>query len=468
MNRHDDGSGPARREHRERNRLTLAFAGALLLVVAGCADGPEPDPAGGDDGLYRGEDLVCQNVPAGAEEPTLECSSEEAGVALSVPWQGMLLQVELLPVDDVGEGAAESGFDPIAPAPLLHLRIEDADSGEAVTSFDPPMMLSVQYGANEFDAAEPAVEVGELGLGTWSEEHSSWLVVGHGVFEAGFWVADPRLGQEDLTLEAVPAEGQPRFKISGSEAGGEAVAMIAEAPQSLAPVWGAMPFDMGHMLVGFDPCTTSSDVDLIVDVVECTSTDGAVTVRVPFQEDGSVEPRVVALPWNKDETLLTPSNANGSEFEPQQSTEEPATTLDRSLMNFLVVDADDPQRVLTSFDPPIEYEIVYTPDEIFLSEEEQEEADSQFRVLTVSYWDEFEERLVVLGSGNTMHCFDELTGQLKVGCPWGEPVNAIPTDDENYQRPGMQFFYRMEDAEGNGRAKFFFDRWGDRMVAFGH
>ncbi|MEX2535156.1 MAG: hypothetical protein WD273_06090 [Trueperaceae bacterium] len=429
---------------------SLLLALALLLVLAACLSPPN---LGGEGDPPPGDDMVCAETPAGSPEPTLECRSEEAGVALAIPWQGAPLEVEILRVNDQGDLSGDEEFQPLSSPPLIHFRVVDEASGTPVEQFEPQLELTVEYGNEEFDSADPRVNEGELGLGTWDGEPGEWLIAGHGVFESGFWVADPRLGQEALTLMANADERIPRFKMTGDETAGHASALISRAPSSLALAWGAMPFDEGHMLVAFDPCQTTEDPELAVMVVECISTDGAVTVRVPYQQNGAVAPRVIALPWNKDQTLETPTDAEAA-----------TTEHDRSLMNFLVVNAADRTTVLTSFDPPIEYEIVYSPSEIFVAGSEQE-----FRDLTVSYWDEETEELVVLGGGNTSECFDLATEQLKVGCPWGQPQAATPTNDPAYVRATETEprFYRMEDAQGNGRAKFFFDRWGDRMVAFG-
>ena len=453
MNGHDSDIPPIT-PHRASSapaRSATLLALSLLLLLAACATEQGPPLGGEGDGTSY---LACQEYPAGSTQPELRCVAEAQGVELAIPWQGRKLDVEARSPANLGEPAGNSEFEPTGAGPIVDLVVVDDATRSAVTQFDPPVELRVDYGASQFTEAEPQVGVGELGLGSWDSSGDQWLIVGHGVFESGFWVADPRIGQQGLTHQGNPGDGLPRFKLSGDESSGEAVALLSEIPGNLAPAWGAMPFDPAHTVVEFDQCSTALDQDLGVQVVECVSETGSVTVRVPYQGAGTIVPQVVALPLNKDATLATPSDGG------QTPEGVPDTELDRSLINFLVVDAAAPDTVLTSFDPPIEYEIAYTSGDISTD-------PNNPRVLTVNYWDEVREELVVLGWGNTEECFDPLTGDLKVGCPWGMPAAATPTDDPAYVKLEQTRFYKMLDAQGNGRAKFYFDEWGDRMVAFG-
>jgi hypothetical protein len=126
-------------------------------------------------------------------------------------------------------------------------------------------------------------------------------------------------------------------------------------------------------------------------------------------------------------------------------------------MNFLVVDDDNPETVLTSFDPPLTFEIAYTA------------ADKDPNVnayLVVKYWEEYLETWVILGYGSTYDCTATSGpgGNDIPDCLWGYPVEAGFTDDPRFQNEG--FFFTNPDGNG-GIAKFTYDRWGDRLVAFG-
>jgi hypothetical protein len=80
-------------------------------------------------------------------------------------------------------------------------------------------------------------------------------------------------------------------------------------------------------------------------------------------------------------------------------------------------------------------------------------------VLSVKYWDEYTEEWVILGYGDPSVCWQSNNG----GCPFGVAVEAelfpeAPTFNEGFFVTG---------PNGGGIAKFTFNRWGDRLVAFG-
>jgi hypothetical protein len=70
---------------------------------------------------------------------------------------------------------------------------------------------------------------------------------------------------------------------------------------------------------------------------------------------------------------------------------------------------------------------------------------------------------VWLGYGFTEACTDE-TGATVGECIWGFAEAAETTDDPRFF--GEAFFLTNPDGQG-GIAKFTYDAWGDRMVAFG-
>lgn len=418
------GARPARLEI-----ALLAVLSVALLVAACTRIGPAPTPL----------TVLCEDVPVDGTGPTLRCVFEEGAVTVEVPWQGWAVEVasqDLEPFRDLPE---QGDFVPLAAWPLVDVAITRASNGAPVVGFDPPLAITVEYDADDFEAAQPFVSEGELGLGVWDAANEAWIVAGYGVFHEGFWLADPIAGG-DLVLanDDVSDPPRPRYQMFGSEDGGRAVTVVAASLPTLPLAWGAVPFDPDHMLKGFDgPCVVD------VDGVECTSTMMGVTVRVPYQTSGVV-PRVVALPWNKAETFLPTTVAN------DWSTGDTVAELDRRLMNFVVVDENDPTTYLTLFDPPMEIEIAYLP------EDTADPLDAP--VLRLAFWDELLEQIVVLGGGPKDSCND---GGYIPDCPWGDAIEAIPTSDARFNG---NFF--LSDGTGGGLAKFAFDRWGDRMVAF--
>ena len=383
----------------------------------------------------------CQEIPEGAAEPTLLCESDGGEVTVEIPWQGDDVIVSSLPLDGLWGLPAEDDFEPLSDWPLLQLSVSDATSGQEVVTFDPPMTLSVRYGEADFDAATPAVDVGELGLGVWDAAQETWIVVGHGVFHEGFWLADPIAGGG---IELVPdrLNAQPRFQLTGSPTGGQAISLVAAALPRLPLAWGAMPPDPEHMLKEFDEGCEEVELD-VGSAVKCVASMVGLTVWVPVQGDGTVTPRVIALPWNKASTF---------EVDDEVGTRgEHDGPLIRRLMNFLVVDADSGE-LLTEFDPPLEFEIAY----------DAEDKDPELNpFLGITYWNEYVEQFVLLGGGDTNACIDTYSGTTFGNCLWGNPVAAGPTSDERFD--GL-FFLTNPDGLG-GIAKFTYDQWGDRMVA---
>ena len=386
----------------------------------------------------------CDEIDEGAAGPTLLCVSEGGEVTVRIPWQGQDLRVSSLALDGLWRLPPEEDFEPLSDWPLLRLAVTTAVGGESVVDFDPPLALSVRYGAEDFAAATPAVDEGELGLGVWDAEGERWIVVGHGVFHEGFWLADPIAGDGiDLIPDRVNA--QPRFQLTGSPEEGQAISLVAATLPSLPLAWGAMPPDPEHMLKEFDgPCV---EVELDVGpAVECVSTMVGLTVRVPVQGDGTVTPRVIALPWNKASTFDVDDGVG--------TRDEHDGPLIRRLMNFLVVDADTGE-LLTEFAPPLEFEIEYAP----------EDKDPELNpFLGITYWNEYVEQFVLLGGGDTSACTSTFDGSTFGSCPWGFPEAAGPTNDERFD--GLFFLTDPVDPDGlGGIAKFTYDQWGDRMVA---
>ena len=387
--------------------------------------------------------FTCDEIAEGAPGPTLLCVSEGEEVTVRIPWQGQYVRVSSLALDGLWRLPPEDDFEPLSDWPLLHVAVEAAVSGEAVVALDPPMTLTVRYGAADFAAATPAVDEGELGLGVWDAEQERWIVVGHGVFHEGFWLADPIAGGGiDLVPDRVNA--QPRFQLTGSPTGGQAISLVAATLPSLPLAWGAMPPDPEHMLKEFDgPC---QEVYLAVGpAVECVASEVGLTVRVPVQGDGAVTPRVIALPWNKASTFEV-----DDEVETRGEHDGP---LIRRLMNFLVVDADTGE-LLTEFAPPLEFEVAY------------DAADKDPEVnpfLGITYWNEYVEQFVLLGGGETTECTSTFDGSTSADCAWGFPEAAEATTDERFR--GFFFLTHPEAPdEFGGIAKFTYDQWGDRMV----
>lgn len=403
-------------------------------------------------------ELICEEVDEGAAGPSLICWTPEEDLALRVPWQGRSLTVEALPTDGLQDLPEEGGFQPLRAEPVIRLAVED-EVGQPVTNFDPPLELAVAYAANDFAAANPQVAngeiLGELGLGAWDREAERWLVVGKGVYRAGFWVADP-IGGEGLELQGLPGEAVPRYAMRGAPQGGASVALFDRVPADLVLNWGALPPDPDRMFVAFDTCVYRTG-EAGERLVECVAEEAGVTVRVPFQPTTATgEVWLIDLPWNLERTLDPQTDAGGiAQVERSDLTR---------LMNFLVVDATTGE-LITSFDPPMEFEIAYGPEDF-----------GEQDLLQVLFWDELVEDLVVLGEGNPVtECFDPVAQAFKAGCPWGRVEAAEPTDDPAWIRATEDFprFFKMNPPEeggleGNGRAKFYYHEWGDRMVAFGH
>ncbi len=386
-------------------------------------------------------DVVCEEVAVVGTGPTLRCVFEDSAVIVEVPWQGWAVEVAAQDLEAYRDLPEQADFVPLDAWPIVDVAITRAAGGAPVVAFDPPLAITVAYDADEFHAAQPYLGEGELGLGVWDASNEAWIVAGYGVFREGFWLADPIAGG-DLVLanDVVSDPPRPRYQMFGSADGGHAVTVVAASLPTLPLAWGAVPFDPDHMLKGFDgPCV----VDL--DVVECTSTMVGVTVRVPYQTSGVI-PRVVALPWNKAETFLA------TDVPDYWNSGDTVAELSRRLMNFVVVDENDPTTYLTVFDPPMELEIAYLP------EDTADYLDAP--VLRLVYWDEQLEEIVVLGDGWKESCLD---GSFIPDCSWGAAVEATPTTDGRF---GSGAFF-LSDGTGGGIAKFFFDRWGDRMVAFG-
>lgn len=419
-----------------RRPLPRAVAALALAGLIACTPVPPvpPTPLTFD----------CEEIPEGAAGPTLLCVSADGEVTVRIPWQGQALTVAGLDLDDYWKLPAANDFTPLTNWPIVDLAITDAATDTPVVAFDPPMTLTVRYGADEFAGASPTVGAGELGLGVWDDQVGTWIVLGYGVFHEGYWLADPIAGGGIVLVTDVDA-AQPRYLMSGSPSGGRAVTVVAAALPTLPLAWGALPPDPDHMLKEFDgPC---EEVTLGAGTaIECVATMVGLTVRVPLQSGGSVVPRVVALPWNRADTF------EGGEQEPLATSAEDGTLV-RRLMNFLVEDAATGE-LLTAFDPPLEFEVAYTA-------EDKDPAVNPF--LVVKYWDEYVEQFVWLGYGSTLECTDE-TGVTFGGCTWGIAEAAGQTDDPRFQ--GEAFFLTNPDGQG-GIAKFTYDAWGDRMVAFG-
>lgn len=419
-----------------RGRVPRVLAVLALAGLIACTPTPPtaPTPLA----------FTCQDLPAWSAEPTLSCVSADGTVTVSVPWQGRALAVAGLALDGYRKLPTVNDFRPLSTWPIVDLSITVAATGAPVRTFDPPMTLTVRYGAGEFAGATPAVGQGELGLGVWDPQAASWIVAGYGVYHAGYWLADPIAG-DGLALVPDADAAQPRFMLSGSPAGGQAVTVVAAAPATLPLAWGALPPDPDHMLKEFDgPCEEVAYGAGLA--VECVSEMVGLTVRVPRQAGGTVVPRVVALPWNRASTFEV------DELRPLSSLPE-GDTLVRRLMNFLVEDAAT-GALLTTFDPPLEFEVTYTA---------QDKDPVANPLLVVKYWDEYVERWVWLGYGNTNACTDGYGGTAP-NCTWGVAMAAGITDDPRFLGEG--FFLTNPDGQG-GFAKFTYDAWGDRMVAFG-
>ncbi len=415
--------------------LALALSALALLGFTSCnGDGP---------GAQLPRALSCQEVSEGAPGPTLVCQSRSGEVDVRIPWQGEDLKAWEWSLGDYGDLPEQQGFRPISDSPVILLSITRSGTYDPLRTFDPPISVSVNYGSREFAAANPTVGEGELGLGVWDPSNERWVVVGRAVFHEGFWLADPVAGHGlELVTDAINA--LPRYQMSGDPGGGEATGRIGVSLPTLPLAWGAVPYDTQRMLKDFDgPCEYAVLND--VPAVECVSEEVGVTVRVPYQEYGTVEPRVIALPWNRAETFIP--TAVGDQYDVGAGVVE----LERSLMNFLVVDAADPARVIFDFDPPMEFEVEYAP--------EDKDPDRE-PVLRLTYWDEYAERFVVLGEGLTSACIDP-SGRPNPGCTWGDPVAAEPTSDPLFNG---RFFRGDDAATGGGVAKFTYHRWGDRMV----
>ena len=419
-----------------RRALRRALAALALAGLISCTPAPPvvPAPLAFD----------CEEIPEGAAGPTLLCESADGEVTVRIPWQGQALEVAGLELDDYWKLPAANDFTPLTNWPIVDLAITDAATGAAVVAFDPPMALTVLYGADEFAGASPAVGEGELGLGVWDDPSATWIVVGYGVFHEGYWLADPIAGG-GLVLVTDVDGARPRYLMSGSPSGGQAATFVAASLPTLPLAWGALPPDPDHVLMEFDgPC---GEVDYGAGTaIECFSTMAGLTVRVPLQAGGSVVPRVVALPWNRASTFEV---AEEEQISPSAET----GTLVRRLMNFLVEDAATGE-LLTAFDPPLEFEIAYTA---------QDKDPEVNPVLEVKYWDEYVEQWVVLGYGFTQACTEE-SGVTAGACIWGFADAAGFTDDPRFFGEG--FFLTNPDGQG-GIAKFTYDAWGDRMVAFG-
>lgn len=426
------------RSKRSPRTLALALCALVALGIASC------DTSGIPKELPRA--LDCREVDRSSEGPTLECQSDSGDVNVRIPWQGQDVQVWQWPLDGYGDLPSGGQFRPLSDSPIMLVSIAQAGTYDPLTTFDPPVTVSVRYGAQEFAGANPTVGEGELALGVWDSTNRRWIVVGQAVFHEGFWLADP-VAVRGIELVTNVANEQPRYQMTGAPSGGAASAVIGVSIPALPLAWGAVPYAAERMLKEFDgPCT---DV-LLNDVpaVECVSEEVGVTVRVPVQDSGRVRPRVIALPWNKASTFI-PTGADdlwGVGIE--------VTELRRSLMNFLVVDADDPTRVLFDFDPPMEFEVAYAP------EDKDPDGDP---ILRLAYWDEYVERFVVLGEGPTSACIGS-NGEPSPGCTWGETVEAEPTSDPAFRG---KFFRGDDQGTGGGIAKFTYHRWGDRMVMFG-
>jgi hypothetical protein len=394
-------------------------------------------------------DLACEEEPAVAG-PTLICRAAEGAVVVRIPWQGVAVAVESRPLTGLFGLPAGNDFTPTAALPIAKLAVRNAASAAPITTFDPPLWLQVSYSAPTFAAADPQVNRGSLGLGVWDEGLAGWIVLGHGVYHEGFWLADP-LAETGMTLVPDPTSepAQPRFQLTGGPTGGAATAVLSGTLVEFPVAWGGMPADPEHALVAFDgPC---QEVALPVGpALSCVSSAAGMTLQVPFQGDGTVRPRVITLPMNRRSTFPDepPVQLQGGNTPPN---------LVRRLMNFLVVDDDDPTTVLTSFDPPLEFEIEYTA-------ADKDPSVNEF--LVVKYWEEYLETWVILGMGSTSDC--NLTyapnGNDIPECLWGFPVEAGVTDDPRFMYEG--FFLTNPDGNG-GIAKFTYDRWGDRLVAFG-
>lgn len=317
-----------------------------------------------------------------------------------------------------------------------------------ITAFNPPLWLRVDYGAATFAAANPLVDEGELALGAWNPTQQRWTVLGQGVFHQGFWLADPIAG-DGITLVTDPSltPAQPRFQLTGNASGGRAIAVVANTRAQVPLMWGRVASDPDHELVEFDgPCELVEDAQ----VVECVSTDAGLTLQVPLQAGGKVTSRVITLPMNTEESLRG-ANPSALFLVNSPYPTGPKLALVRRLMNFLVVDDANPSQVLTEFDPPMAFEIAYT----------EADADPSINpILSVKYWDEYAEAWVVLGFGFTTHC----SAESQPDCVWGQPVEADAFDGPPVYGDG--FFVTNPNGRG-GVAMFTFDRWGDRLVAFG-
>lgn len=123
--------------------------------------------------------------------------------------------------------------------------------------------------------------------------------------------------------------------------------------------------------------------------------------------------------------------------------------------------ASDPDHELVEFDGPCEL-----VEDAQVVECVSTDADPSINpILSVKYWDEYAEAWVVLGFGFTTHCSAVIQGaESQPDCVWGQPVEADAFDGPPVYGDG--FFVTNPNGRG-GVAMFTFDRWGDRLVAFG-
>lgn len=395
---------------RGRHRGTVVGAWLTLVAVATLAGCVAPRNPPGDP-----QPFACDTSGA-----TLTCSDPATGLSVVVPWQGRAVEVRRVPV--AGFAVSTSALAFVLGRTVASFAVYEDGGGDLVTSFDPPIEVSVPYEAPDFTAAEPFVGERELALAAWDEIGDDWVPLGHGVFSQGYWVADPVLGS------AFALAGQPRFELVGSAAGGSAIVGIAEVTGVVALAWGSVPWDPEHAIVAFDECTT------LEGDVTCTSDAAGFTLWVPWQGEAV---NVLSIPMNKASTL-TPTAFEGSDV-----------VSTRRVLNFVVERAAAPGEWIATFDPPFDFALEYLDEDVAAAF-----ATGAEERLVVGYWHEELEELRVMGDGDSNVCEGDTEG-----CAWGQPVEALTfgyvenTDNPVGTRGGVAY----------GAS----DTWGDRLIMVG-
>lgn len=147
--------------------FALAIVAALGLMTVRCAPTPMPgESKGGEESEEYVIQFIVDNKVPGEDK-------EKSRVTVKVPWQGVKVEVLKLATGKLEDLEPDPEFEP--ERLVINLEVINADTGDMLTSFNPPIQLEVAYTAKDVQNADG---IDKLKLAFWHETDKKWIVLG--------------------------------------------------------------------------------------------------------------------------------------------------------------------------------------------------------------------------------------------------------------------------------------------------